>query len=247
MEGRPLYRTVAAIGLAAHALSSLVHVGTLTGDDRSFFLVLFVVAAAAAAVTWSWTKGIWVSLVLGLALEVMTFWFVFPLVQGFALSALDAVPAMIGFVGVWTAIIASIRGVMKRREDAAFTDSTKRKLLTWVAVVAVLAVASTGLTFANKKSVSADAASGATEVVMHNGSEFSPTTLEANAGEETKFLLKNDDPFAHTFDFKDKVSKVSEVVGPGSEVIVTVDIDKPGRYEYFCEFHADMKGTMVVT
>ena len=246
MEGRPLYRTVAAIGLAAHALSSAIHVVLVAGDDKVFFAVLLAAAAAAAAVTWSWDKGIWVSLIIGLALEVMTFWFVFPMAQGFALSALDAVPALIGFVGVWTAIIASIKGAMKRRESATFTDATKRKVLTVAATIVALGIVSSALTFMNKKSVSADEAAGAVTVLMHNGDDFSPTTIDATAGEQVKLLVRNDDPFAHTFDMDDDESEISEFVGPGSEVVLTYTPKKAGRYEYFCEFHEAMKGHFVV-
>ncbi|HVF20111.1 MAG TPA: cupredoxin domain-containing protein [Mycobacteriales bacterium] len=245
MEGRPLYRTVAALGLGAHALSSLVHVILVAGEDKVFFGILLAVAAIAAAVTWSWAKGIWVSLVAGLLLEVTTFWFVFPLFQGFHLSALDAVPALIGFVGVWTAIIASIRGVMKRREGAAFTDSTKRKVLTAVVVIALLGVVSTGLTFMNKETVSAEEASGATEVVMENGDDFAPTSLEASSGEEMRVLVRNDDPFGHTFTIDEY--DVNEFVGPGSEKIVTFTPTSSGKEEFYCEFHEKMTGSLVVS
>ena len=245
MEGRPLYRTVAAIGLAAHALSSVVHMLIVGGDDKPFFGVIFAIAAVAAAVTWTWAKGIWVSLVAGLLLEVATFWFIFPMAQGFTLSALDAVPALIGFVGVWTAIIASIRGVMTRREARAFSGATQRKVLMGVAVVALLAVVSTALTFTNKETISADAAAGATEVVMHDFDRFTPGKLEAPAGEPVKFVLRNDDPVAHTFTVKEY--DVNEVVGPGSSKMVEFTPTKTGKMKFLCEFHAPMKGDFVVT
>lgn len=246
MEGRPLYRTVAAIGLAAHALSSLVHVVLVPGDDKIFFGVILVVAAVAAGVTWSWSKGIWVSLVVGILLEITTFWFVFPIAQGFALSALDAVPAMIGFVGVWTAIIASILGVMRRREPREFSDSTRKKVLTAVGVIAVLGVASTALTMTNKTSVSEAEATGATTVLMHNGDEFTPRELNAEVNKPMKLLLRNDDPFAHMFAVKG-YDEPSVDVGPGSEKIVTFTPTKAGTLTFVCDFHGGMKGTIKVS
>ncbi|HVE97571.1 MAG TPA: cupredoxin domain-containing protein [Mycobacteriales bacterium] len=245
MEGRPLYRTLAAIGLAAHALSSLIHVVLVGGDDRTFFVVILAIALVAAVVTWSWSKGIWVSLVAGLLLEVATFWFVFPITQGFAISALDVVPALIGFVGVWTAIIASIRGVMTRRDARGFTDATRRKVLTGVGVIALLAVVSTALTFMNKETVSADEAAGATEVVMHDLDKFAPARLEVASGEKARFVVRNDDPIAHTFTVKEY--DVNEVVGPGSSKIIEFTPTKTGKAKFLCEFHMPMKGDLVVT
>lgn len=248
MEGRSLYRTVAAIGLAAHALAALIYFAVGPGgEDGVFFLVIAAVGLAAAAITWTWSKGIWVSLVLGLLLELATFWFVFPLFQGFALSALDAVPALIGFVGIWTAIIASILGVARRKNPRMFSDTTKRKLLIGVGVIVALAVASSALTVVNKETVSDADAAGATSLLMHNADEFSPTTLEATASEEVRLLVKNDDPFAHTFTLDKKGYDVNEVVGPGSEKIITFTAKGAGKVEYVCEFHDEMKGTLVVT
>ncbi|HVE63566.1 MAG TPA: cupredoxin domain-containing protein [Mycobacteriales bacterium] len=246
MDSRPLYRSVAAVGLAAHALSSLIHIAVVQGEDRIFFGVLLAVAAAAAAVAWSWGKGLWVSLVASLLLEVATFWFVFPLFQGFTLSALDAVPALIGFVGVWTAIVASILGLARRKSERMFTDSTQRKLLIGTGLIVVLAVASTALTFANKKTVSTAEAAGTVEVVMHDGDQFTPANLKGTAGQEMRLLLKNDDPFAHTFDLPENQGDISEVVGPGSETVVSFTPKTAGKIEYVCEFHGDMKGTMEI-
>lgn len=245
MEGRPLYRTLAAIGLAGHALASLVHVVVGPGGDKGFFGVLLAVAVAAAVTVRSWDKGLWVSLVASLLLELATFWYVFPLAQGFAISALDAVPALIGFVGVWTAIIASILGLKRRSQAAAFTDATKRKVLIGVGVIAALGVASTALTFANKESVEASEAEGATTVLMHDGDEFTPEKLTASAGDEVKLVVRNDDPFGHTFTVEEY--DVNTVVGPGSEKIITFTPTKAGTVEFVCEFHEGMKGDLVVS
>ena len=242
MEGRPLYRTVAAIGLGAHALSSVVH---LVVSKDPFFAVLLAVAAIAAGVVWSWANGIWVGLVVGILLELATFWFVFPMIQGFSVSALDAVPALIGFVGVWTAIIASILGAKRRGEARAFSDSTKKRVLMGAGAIVALAVVSTALTFANQTTVDAAEATGATTVLMHDGDKFTPEELNAETGQPMKLLLRNDDIVGHTFDVEDY--DVQEVVGPGSEKVITFTPTKSGDVEFVCAFHADMKGEITVS
>ncbi len=245
MEARPLYRTVAAVGLASYALAAAIMAGIATGGDKFFFLILFVVAVGAAVAAWSWSKGIWISLVASLLLEFVTFWLVFPLIQGFTISALDFIPALLGFVGVWTAIIASILGVVRRRAPREFSDRTKRKILVGAGVIVVLSLASTALTFAGKDTVSATEAAGTTTILMRNADDFAPTTVNVSAGAPTRLLVKNEDPFAHTFTIEDKAYDINEVFGPGSEKVINFTPKGAGRIEFVCEFHPDMKGELV--
>ena len=244
MEGRPLYRTVAAAGLAAYALALAILAVFHPAAPRPMFAILIVAAVVAAVVARTWTHGIWVTLLVALAAEVMTFWLVFLVLQ-FPISALDAGPGLLGFVGVWTALIASVLGAIRRNAGREFTARTQRKLVIGAGVIVVLSLVSTVLTFTSQKTVGDVEATGTTTVVMENGDEFSPSELEATSGQPVKFLVRNDDPVGHTFTVEDY--DVMEIVGPGSETVITFTPTKAGTVDIKCDFHSDMTGKLVVS
>ncbi len=72
--------------------------------------------------------------------------------------------------------------------------------------------------------------------------EFEPATLTVEAGTEVTFT--NDDTSPHTATADDDsfdTDKLDDRGGVGS-----VQLDEPGSYPYFCEFHPTMRGTVEV-
>ncbi len=89
--------------------------------------------------------------------------------------------------------------------------------------------------------VAATAASkGAGATVVIDGTSYHPATITVKKGEAVRWI--NTDPFPHTvtsagaFDSK-------EIPANGSWKYVA---RKPGRYDYVCTLHPNMKGTLVV-
>jgi plastocyanin len=71
---------------------------------------------------------------------------------------------------------------------------------------------------------------------------FHPSTLQAKAG--TKIAIKNDDKTIHTFTADDGAFDTGQLQ-PGDNGTVTVK--KPGTYEYHCDIHEYMTGTIKAT
>ncbi len=67
-----------------------------------------------------------------------------------------------------------------------------------------------------------------------------PKTVSPGA----KITVKDDDSAAHTVT-ADSGDAFDVTVKPGESVMLTAP-DKPGSYPYHCNFHAGMKGTLVV-
>jgi plastocyanin len=69
---------------------------------------------------------------------------------------------------------------------------------------------------------------------------FSPTAIEAKVGDTIEWI--NKDAFVHTATVKDGWDVMLPVKKSGSIVINAV-----GPIEYYCRFHPNMKGRIVVT
>ena len=125
--------------------------------------------------------------------------------------------------------------------------STKRRAIE-VVVTAVLIVAGGGLTLAltsgTGSSSTAAAPTGSAETtdsVEIAGFEYDPSSIEVSAGSE--IAVTNSDSAPHTLTAVDE-SFDSGTIDGDAEGSVTVD--EPGTYEYFCEIHPYMKGTIEV-
>jgi plastocyanin len=80
-------------------------------------------------------------------------------------------------------------------------------------------------------------------IVANAGSNsFSPNPIEVKVGETVTWI--NDDSGRHTLTSKDGVFD-SGMMGKGQSFSFT--FDKAGEYQYFCEPHPNMVGTVVVT
>lgn len=71
--------------------------------------------------------------------------------------------------------------------------------------------------------------------------KYDPPVIQATAGSEIKIL--NEDTAQHTITAEDGSFDSGTVLG-GDEGSVTVD--QAGTYEYFCNFHPYMKGSVEV-
>jgi plastocyanin len=81
------------------------------------------------------------------------------------------------------------------------------------------------------------------KMVANAGSNsFSPNPVEVKVGETVTWI--NDDSGRHTVTSKDGVFD-SGMMGKGQSFSFT--FDKAGEYQYFCEPHPNMVGTVVVT
>ncbi|MEM3095099.1 MAG: cupredoxin family copper-binding protein [Nitrososphaera sp.] len=81
------------------------------------------------------------------------------------------------------------------------------------------------------------------KIVANAGSNsFSPNPAEVKVGETVTWV--NDDSGGHTVTSKDGVFD-SGMMGKGQSFSFT--FDKAGEYQYFCEPHPNMVGTVVVT
>ncbi len=66
-----------------------------------------------------------------------------------------------------------------------------------------------------------------------------PTEIRVKAGTTFRITLKNTGKSAA--EFESKRLRKEKVLGPGAESFVVIRKLSPGRYEFFDEFHEDMK------
>ncbi len=71
---------------------------------------------------------------------------------------------------------------------------------------------------------------------------FKPPTITVAAG--TKVTFTNEDKTAHTATSTANGAFDTGTINPGHSA--TVVLKKPGTYTYFCQFHAFMRGTVIV-
>jgi plastocyanin len=71
---------------------------------------------------------------------------------------------------------------------------------------------------------------------------YAPASLEIPVGATVTW--SNRDAAPHTATAQDREALQSGTLKPGDSYSQT--FDQPGRFDYFCEFHANMKGTIVV-
>ena len=72
---------------------------------------------------------------------------------------------------------------------------------------------------------------------------FDPADLSAAAGDTIEFV--NEDDAEHNFTAED--AGIDEDVDAGGSTTINLTDVEPGSYDYFCEYHPDMKGTLEVS
>jgi plastocyanin len=100
-----------------------------------------------------------------------------------------------------------------------------------------------GATTESADGVSADTAAAA-EATMVEIKDFAyvPASLEIPVGATVTWT--NSDAAPHTATAQDREALQSGTLNPGDSYSQT--FDQPGAFDYFCEFHANMKGTIIV-
>jgi hypothetical protein len=86
----------------------------------------------------------------------------------------------------------------------------------------------------------------ATEIQLsYKDKKFDPPEIGAPANTPIVIKLKNLD--AKTMEFESKTLKVEKVVAGGSDAVINVRAQKPGRYEFFDEYNEKVaRGALVV-
>ena len=72
---------------------------------------------------------------------------------------------------------------------------------------------------------------------------FDPADLSAAAGDTIEFV--NEDDAEHNFTAEDV--GIDEDVDAGGSTTISLEGVEAGSYEYFCEYHPEMKGTLEVS
>lgn len=241
--GPARWTRMAGLGLLMAALAPLLMflAGLLWGLDFEGDAVFFLVTAAVPLVggfivlrfghtIWAKIVGIVCAVLVGMALFWTAFGLAFPGSFFDFLPGLLVIPgAIIALVGCIAALVANSRG--KAAEAPA--DGERKTVRTVLAVVGVLALVSAVLTFTGKSSVD-DAEAADAETVTLSDFEFDADSYNFAPG--TTILVRNDDPFAHTFTVEEL--DIDEALTPGKEILVEIPGDaEAGDYTLFCQPH----------
>ncbi len=227
---------LASLGLLMGGLAPLLMLvagfawGLELGGDDIFLVVTTILGALGAFLvlrfgTWSKALGI----VVALALAGALFWTAFGLVQ--PSSFFDFVPGLLLVPGVVLALVGCIGAIVAgRRGRAGPVEGGERTTIrVVVAAVSVLAVVSAGLTLLARESV--DGSSASLTVAMKDF-EYDRAEYALDGG--STVLVRNDDPFAHTFTI-DELG-IDEYLTPAAETLVELP-PRPGDYVLYCTLH----------
>ena len=229
---------LASFGLLMVALGPILMLaagfiwGLDISEDVMFFGITALVALLGAflvrrAGTWAKVAGIVCAVLVGMAL----FWTAFGLLAPG--SVFDFVPGLLVIPGAIIAIVACVAALRARKATDVAPAAKETKIMRVVAVVVgALALLSAILTFVGQESVDG---SDAELTVVLKDFEFDKPDYEFAAG--SKVLVRNDDPFLHTFTIED--FDIDEVITPGSEVLVTIPEGASGEQTVFCQPHTN--------
>ncbi len=235
-EPQPRGTALATVGLLMAAAGPILMIAAtlvfgLDTDDAAFFAVPSVLGLAGAALMRRRsTAARVVAVVMALAVAVMLFWTAFGLFL--PASFFDFVPGVLVLPGSLLAVVAGITSVRAAKRDRPVGPGERRTATVVLAGVGVLALASAVLTVAGRDTVDAEAAANADLTVDMADFEFDRASYDVPAGGTV--LVRNSDPFAHTFTVE--ALGVDVDLGPDSEKLVTLP-DSPGTYVLICEPH----------
>jgi plastocyanin len=225
---------VAAVGPMLMFAASLIW--GLDVGDATFFAVGAVLAFAGALLLRSRrTVARVLGLIVALLVGMMLFWTAFGLATPD--SFFDFVPGVLVIPGALTAIVAGIAAIRAQRRGDLVPSSGagERKAMTvGAALIVVLAVASAALTLTGRDTV--DAAEADVTIAMSDF-EFEADGSEIALSAGDVVLVRNDDPFHHTFTIEEL--DIDLDMGPGSEELVTIPDDASGGYVLYCEPHTN--------
>jgi plastocyanin len=118
-----------------------------------------------------------------------------------------------------------------------------RSLVVAMAAVALLGVACGGDSGGGDGGGSGGGDGGGSATLTASNFKFSPTSLSVAAGGSVEFT--NDDDAPHTFTSED--AGVDQEVAAGETATIDLGDVEAGTYDFVCNFHEDMKGTLEVT
>lgn len=235
--GKARWTWLASLGLLMAAIAPLFMLAVATmwgldvGEEIGFFGTAGVVGLVGAFLvlrfgTWSKFVGILVALLMFMFL----FWTAFGLFS--PTSFFDFVPGTLVLPGVLIAIVSSISAIVAGRRGhttATATGGEQRAIRIVLTVLIALAVLSGVLTFSSRTSV---AEGDADAVVTFSDFEFDADEYIFEAG--TTVLVRNEDPFMHTFTIEEL--DIDEALVASDEVLIDIP-DEPGTYTVFCRPH----------
>jgi plastocyanin len=205
--------------------------GLSIGEEVGFFGVTGAAALIASFLVARF--GLW-SKILGIVVAFLVmgalFWTIFGLSS--PNSFFDFVPGLLVMPGGILAIVCCIAAIVAGRRGHVSevpVGGERRGMRIVMGVVGVLALVSAALTFVGSASVDSG---GAETAVTASDFEFDEDAYEVEAG--STVLVRNDDPFMHTFSIDEL--EIDEPMSPGSEILVEIP-DEPGTYLLYCRPH----------
>ena len=212
---------------------AIVAFGLESEGETTFFLIICAIALVGAGLAWRfgwWGKalGIVSAFLTGMAL----FWTAFGL-EAFP-SFFDFMPAVLVIPGALLAIVSYVAAIVAGRRGHVTVRSEggeRTAIRVALGIVGVIAVVTGALTLVGRSDVDA---SQADETVVFSDFEFDETSYRFATG--TKVLVRNDDPFFHTFTVDEL--DIDETLLAGDEVLVTIP-DEPGEFVLYCRPHTE--------
>lgn len=233
---RPLYTRIAIAGLLLYALASLVFVilSSIDGEASTVgvFIILIALSVIFAGSMWRYGKR---ALVLAAVWGFLNLWWGWLLILALSYpdSFFDIVLPLLLTVGALLALVGAITAFLQARRGTTRTVATRAERRTFGAIAVILlglVILSGTLHITGLTTVPSETNAGAIVVVMKN-SYLAPDRLEAQVGETTRILVKNDDFFVHTFQI-DGLG-VKHKILPFSELLIELRPTNTGEFTFW--------------
>ena len=155
-------------------------------------------------------------------------------------SFADFVPTLWRTVGLAVAVLAAAAAMRQRRSGSLQRATPRQRRVVGVGALALVAVSVGAFVFDSVSRKTIARADGAV-VVNTLEDSFDPETIVIDGGRQ-RFLIRNDDSYAHTFTIDDVA--IDEYVAPRRDRFVTVIFPREGRYALSCAVtgHENMTG-----
>lgn len=234
-SGASRWTDLATFGFLMAALGPLLMISAILGwgmdgEDAMFFLVSFVLALAGAALIRRRRVALRVvAVVLAVGVGMLLFWTAFGLAA--PKSFFDFVPGLLVLPGALIALIAGIGSIRAMKRDVA-PSGERRGIGALAGALGLLAVVSAALTLTGKETVSDEDRASADVVVTLSDFEFDEAGYDTSSG--STILVRNDDPWLHTFTID--ALDIDVALNPGSEKLIEVPAE-PGTYVLYCAPH----------
>jgi plastocyanin len=238
--GKARWVRLATLGFAFAAAAPLILFlsvlawGLDVEGEIAFFLIMSAVPAVLAFLVWrfgTWSKI--VGIVLGLLTGLAMFWMIFGLFV--PQSFFDFVPGMLFIPGVLLGVGCCIAALVAKRRghfSQGAEGGEARGIRIAVTALVVGALISGILTFTGRST--AGDVSNVAATIVSKSFDYRPLNVTVAGG--SKILVKNDDPFFHTFTI-DELG-IDEGFAIGSSLVIDVPT-KPGTYIFYCTPHSD--------